>query len=114
MCGKKFGNFLFPLLWPAYWQTRLHAFSLLQRYNPHARNVRRQYRPRSNSARNVGMDSGLNHVLTVETQLESVNGPVLRAARHPPKTNMEKLVGFTDSLRLRNTFIDKLMYRDAE
>jgi len=29
------------------------------------------------------MDSGLNHVLTVETQLESVNDPVLRAARLP-------------------------------
>jgi len=27
------------------------------------------------------MDSGLNHVLTVETQLASVNDPVLHAAR---------------------------------
>jgi hypothetical protein len=54
---------------------------LLQRYNQHARNVRQQYRPCSNGARNVGMDSGLNHVLTVETQLASVNDPVLHAAR---------------------------------
>jgi len=27
------------------------------------------------------MDLGLNHVLTVETQLEAVNDPVLHAAR---------------------------------
>lgn len=39
------------------------------------------------------MDSGLNHVLTVGTRLESVNDRVLRVARHPPETNMGKLGG---------------------
>ena len=97
MCGKNFGNFFCPLLRPACWQTRLHALSLLQRYNQHARNV--------------GTNLRLNHALIVGTQLEAANDSVLHVARHPPKSNMDTVMGLSNSVQIRNTFMEALLVR---
>lgn len=57
------------------------------------------------------MDSGLKHVLIVETQLESMNVPVLPAVRHPPKNNADEAMNLINSAQMRNTFTEALLVR---
>lgn len=52
-------------------------------------------------------------MLIVEIRWESMNDPVLHAAHHPPKKNVDKAMGFTDSIRMRNTFMGALLVRWA-
>ena len=52
-------------------------------------------------------------MLIVEAQLESMNDPVLHAAHHPPKNNVDKVMCLINPVRMRIPFIEALLVRWA-
>lgn len=85
----------------------------MRQRNQRVRIAKRLSRPHLNGARSVAMASGRNHVPIVETQLQSENNPVLHAAHHPPKNNMDRVMELTTSVRIKDTFVEALLIRWA-